>query len=127
MELQGKPDPTEAEQAELDGLEREWSNHWLTDRQDIPSRAAIAEGRLLEAIEDQRAKLYNVEGSLRCLIAALQSMPGEEEIEGAVELAADEVDRVNCALDRVNLLRAANADAEAVEGARPASAEEVQP
>ncbi len=36
MELQAKADLTEAEKAELDRLETEWSNRWCLD---FPSRA----------------------------------------------------------------------------------------
>jgi hypothetical protein len=109
MELQGKPELTEAEKADLYRLETDWSNHWLADRDDIPSRAAgpqFTEGS--DVVEAQRAKLYRIEGALRCVCDALNAeSPDAEAAAGAIELAADEVERVNVALDRVNLLRAA--------------------
>jgi hypothetical protein len=107
MELQGKPDPTDAEQAELTRLETEWSNHWLADPHDIPSRSAEAQSSLMDAVEDQRAQLRSVLGSVRCLETALQAQnpPDSDELGGALALAREGLADVIDALDEVNLLR----------------------
>jgi hypothetical protein len=77
---------------------------------------------VLEAVEDQRQKLYRVSGTLRCIADALNAVsPHEDAAAGAIELAADEVDRVNAALDRVNLAKAAKEQQARVEDARAAS------
>lgn len=126
MELQAKaPDPTEAEKAELYRLETEWSNHWLTDGHDIPSRAAegINERDLLDLVDDERVQLGSILGSLRCLEAAMQAQtpPACDEIEGAVALAREELRNVIDRLDEANLLRAARKPQWA-----PETAEELQ-
>jgi hypothetical protein len=94
---------------------------WLPEQQERPPLAGIAEGSalLLEAVDDQRAKLYNVESTLRCVADALEA--DQNSAGGAIELIADEVERVNVALDRVNLLKAAQEGAAAVEEVRAAS------
>ena len=120
MELQGKPDPTEAERADLSRLETEWSNYWLTDRQDIPSRppsviiqsktlAGINERVLLDLVDDERDRLFNVLASIRCIRAALgvEQSPDADEFERAIDLVTAEIDRVIDALEQVPLLRAA--------------------
>lgn len=73
-------------------------------------------------------KLYRIEGALRCVADALNSESHDvEAAAGAVELAADEIGRINSALDRVNLLRTVREQQEAVEEAREVlAAEQVQ-
>jgi hypothetical protein len=81
--------------------------------------AGINELVLLELIEDQRHKLYNLEASLHCVSEALHAE--QSGVAGAVELATEEVQRVTETLDRVNLLRAARGGTQAVEEVRAAS------
>jgi hypothetical protein len=225
MELQGKPELTEAEKVEQCRLETEWSNHWLADRDDIPSPSSAASGapvallperadvlltacseadkpavldhlrkvsdlraqvlermvdevikhpptaianlpvgaaqalvRALDAIgvdacieltalslrddpqqrhplaginerafldivDDERERLLNVLGSLRCIVQAVQSdaAPDEGEIAGAVDLIADQVQRVLDSLEEEPMLRTAREETAKVEEVQAAS------
>lgn len=78
---------------------------------------------LLERVEDQRDKLLNVLGSLRCIAQAVQSdaAPDDGEFAGAIELTADELQRVLDALERQRLTESAREDAKVVEEVRAAS------
>jgi hypothetical protein len=128
VELQGKPELTEAEKAELYRLETDWSNHWI-DPRECPSRAAesplagINERAFLDIVDDERERLLNVLGSLRCIVQAVQSdaAPDEGEIAGAVDLIADQVQRVLDSLEEEALLRTARAGTKAVEKISAAS------
>ena len=65
-----------------------------------PTAPAVAQSQstdaLLELVAEQRAKLLNLHGALRCALATLDD---NDEAGGAVELAADELQRVIDALD----------------------------
>lgn len=130
MELQALARPTQAEQAELYRLETEWHNRWCADHpaQSAPLPAYSEEepaftpgSAIAEAVEDQRTKLYRLEGVLRCVAHALDAETPSEKMAaaaGALELAAEEVARVNLALDQVSLLRTVQEQRKAVEDAR---------
>jgi hypothetical protein len=72
------------------------------------SRPSPSLEQFLRAVDDQRSKLLNVLGTLQCMEIAVQERP-PRELQGAVLLLEDEVQRVIEALD-VNVLPRAAAE-----------------
>jgi hypothetical protein len=60
---------------------------------------------LITAVQKQRTKLLNVLGAVQCTLTAIRHEP-PMELEGAVGLLEDEVQRIINALDPVELERA---------------------
>jgi hypothetical protein len=87
------------------------------------AQAPTSEFLLLERVENQRDRLFCVLGSVRCIAQAVQSdaAPDEDELAGALELAAEELQRALDELERERLTRAVKEDAKGVEELRAAS------
>lgn len=66
-------------------------------------------GAVFAAIETQRSRLINVMGVVQCMRLACRAagQEGPEEIESALELLGDEIQRVVTALEGPQLERAA--------------------
>lgn len=74
------------------------------------AQSGIRERTLLDRIDDERAQLRGILGSLRCLEVALeaQNPPDCDEIGGALAIAREELRNVIDRLDEINLLRASH-------------------
>lgn len=71
---------------------------------------------LRQAVEEQRSKLINVLGAVQCMKVAIAHDTHREitvELQGAVELLEDEVQRIVTALDERSLLQPIEASTEA--------------
>jgi hypothetical protein len=65
--------------------------------------AELSVNRLMEAVQDQRSKLINVLGVVQCMQIAVRSSHPPKELEGAVELLEEEVQRILDGLDPMTL------------------------
>ena len=60
---------------------------------------------LLKAVDDQRSRLLNVLGAVQCMKVAVREQP-PKELEGAVQLLEEELQRILEGLDEFSLRRA---------------------
>ena len=60
---------------------------------------------LMTAVQEQRSKLINVLGVVQCMQIAVRSSKRPAELEGAVELLEEELQRILNGLDPVELER----------------------
>jgi hypothetical protein len=65
-----------------------------------------ADSNVIQAVGEQRSKLINVLGALQCMRIAVSSSHPPEELEGAVEMLEEEVQRILNALDPMMLGKA---------------------
>ena len=77
---------------------------------------------LITAVQEQRTKLINVIGAVQCMRIAVRHKP-PMELEGAVELLEDELQRILNALDPVELERALPALSDRRDAAGPSEEE----
>lgn len=112
-----------AERTELTSLWETFLADWMADAEAQTSQPAAAAdthdapvrsieiSHILEAVEDQRSKLLNVLGGIQCVrVATRHGLPYEAEtpeLEGAIDLLHDEVQRIVTALEDSELRRAA--------------------
>jgi hypothetical protein len=73
---------------------------------------------LITAVQEQRTKLINVIGAVQCMRIAVRHKP-PMELEGAVELLEDELQRILNALDPVELERSLRALSDRQDAAGP--------
>jgi hypothetical protein len=60
---------------------------------------------LMEVVQEQRSKLLNVLGAVQCMQVAVRHEP-PKELEGAIELLEEELQRILEGLDQFTLYRA---------------------
>lgn len=69
---------------------------------------SASQSAMLATVEDERMKLLGVLGGLQCLRVACRNAEPEIELEAAVVLLANEVQRIVTALEDTSLLHEAS-------------------